>query len=282
MTAPIGPTVRRHQLAHALRQLRLAVKCSVMDAAHALRCSRPKIQHLESGRNLPSYPDLESLLRRYDRVDLLDELDELRVAAEERGWWTTYRLPPWLQAYVGLETDAVAVRCFALELVPGLVQTPDYARDTLMRWGAKNGDLDRGVRVRMERQRRLDVDLALSVVMSEALLWRTFHMGEVGAGQLSHMAGVASRKGDGGVTLYVLPFAAGGHRSMSGSFTLMDFPAGALPTVAYQEYAVGGHLVDEPDSVLKLTGLFDDLRRQALDSEASLALITDFATRANR
>lgn len=276
MTAPIGPTVRRHQLARALRLLRLEANCSVMDAAHALRCSRPKIQHLESGRNLPSYPDLESLLRRYGRSDLLDQLDEIRVAAEERGWWTTYRLPPVLQAYVGLETDACAVRCFALELVPGLLQTQEYARATLERWGSTDAEVERGVRVRMERQRRLDIELGLTVVMSEALLWRTMHMGSVGADQLEHMVGA----GRPGVELYVVPFAVGGHRSMSGSFTLLDFPDGALGTVAYQEYAVGGHLVDEDDAVAKLAELFHDLREQALDQRSSAALITDFAAKA--
>lgn len=278
MTAPIGPTVRRHQLAEALRQLRLEARCSVMDAAHALRCSRPKIQHLESGRNLPSYPDLESLLRRYGRSDQLDALDEIRVAAEERGWWSTYRLPPWLQAYVGLETDACAVRCFALELVPGLLQTSEYARDTLERWGSTDAEVERGVRVRVERQRRLDIELGLTVVMSEALLWRTMHMGPVGVGQLEHMASVASRPG--GVELYVLPFAAGGHRSMSGSFTLMDFPGGAWGPVAYQEYAVGGHLVDEDGAVAELERLLAGLREQALDSAGSAAILVDFATRA--
>jgi transcriptional regulator with XRE-family HTH domain len=270
--------VRRHQLADTLRLLRLEAKCSVIDAAHALRCSRPKIQHLESGRNLPSYPDLDSLLRRYGRPDLLDELDEIRVAAEERGWWSTYRLPPWLQAYVGLETDACAVRCFALELVPGLLQTPEYARYTLERWGSSAAEVERGVRVRVERQRRLYVDLRLTVVMSEALLWRTLHMGCAGAGQLEHMTSLAA--GCGGVELYVVPFAAGGHRSMSGSFTLMAFPGGAWGPVAYQEYAVGGHLVDEDGAVVKLDGLLTELRGQALDPAASASLISDFATRA--
>jgi len=227
---------------------------------------------------LPSYPDLDSLLRRYGRSDQLDVLDEIRVAAEERGWWSTYRLPPWLQAYVGLETDACAVRCFALELVPGLLQTPEYARDTLERWGSSAAEVERGVRVRVERQRRLGIELELTVVMSEALLWRTFHMGPVGVGQLEYMASVGSRRR--GVELYVLPFAAGGHRSMSGSFTLMDFPGGEWGPVAYQEYAVGGHLVDEDGAVAKLDGLLAGLRGQALEAVASASLISDFATRA--
>jgi hypothetical protein len=208
----------------------------------------------------------------------LDELDELRVVAEERGWWTTYRLPPWLQAYVGLETDAVAVRCFALELVPGLLQTESYARDTFIRWGATGADLERGVRVRMERQRRLGVDLGLTVVMSEALLWRTLHMGQVGVEQLEHMARVSEQ---GGVAaLHVLPFAAGQHRSPSGSYTLMDFPDDAWSTVAYQEYAVGGHLVDEPDAVTSMVSVFEELQGQSLGSVTTSEVISDFATRA--
>lgn len=80
------------------------------------------------------------------------------------------------------------------------------------------------------------------------------------------------------VSLRVLPFAAGMHPSMSGSFALLSFPDEALPDAAYQEYAVGGHLIDEPTIVGRLDTLYAALRGQALGADESLALISELLT----
>jgi hypothetical protein len=77
------------------------------------------------------------------------------------------------------------------------------------------------------------------------------------------------------MSLHVLPFAAGFHHSMSGSFTLLSFAPGVSLDIAYQEYAVGGHLVDEQDDVRELADVYDLLQSQALDEETSLAVITE-------
>jgi Domain of unknown function (DUF5753) len=85
--------------------------------------------HIEIGRNAVRKPDLEVLLRLYGALDRLETLEDLRREGTRRGWWATYRLPPeWLQAYIGMEADAISVRGFELELIPGLLQSEDYAR----------------------------------------------------------------------------------------------------------------------------------------------------------
>lgn len=265
--------MRRRQLASELRQLRAAAGMTVADVATAMGCVRGKVSHLESGRNPPSRPDLWLMLHLYGAVDRLDELDELRVAGNAPGWWDTYRLPLWMKAYVGLETDATAVRCFALELIPGLLQNEDYAKETFLRQGARPDEVTQMVSVRMERQRRLGKQ-KLEVVASEALLARTVHMGAYGVDQLRWIAQANRLRG---VEFLVLPFSAGGHRSMSGSFTLLEFPGGSSP-VAYQDYAVGGHLVDDPEVVQTLGELYVDLREQALTVEDSVELIGRYAS----
>lgn len=99
------------------------------DAAAALDCARSRISHIETGRNDVRKPDLEVPLRLYGALDRLETLEDLRREGTRRGWWATYRLPPeWLQAYIGMEADAVSVRGFELELIPGLLQSKDYAR----------------------------------------------------------------------------------------------------------------------------------------------------------
>lgn len=266
----VGPTLRRRQLGVALERLRKAAGVSTATVASDLGCTEGKIRHIENGRNLPSKPDLEVMLRVYGASDQLEPLEAIRSGANERGWWSTYKLPAWMAAYIGLETDATGIRCFALELVPGLLQNYDYAKAAFLRQGTPADQVQRLAAARMERQRRLGTEQTLAVVLSEALLHRTLHMGEHGLAQLRWLVNAGGMQG---VQIQVLPFATGGHRSMSGSFTLLDFPAGTAAPVAYQEYALGGHLADDPKLVGRLGELFEDLQHEALDVTASMGFI---------
>ena len=201
-------------------------------------------------------------------------LNELRREAKKPGWWSTYRLPPWLKSYVGLESDAQVARAFSLELVHGLLQTEEYARQ-LPSTGKLSGDeIERRVAARLQRQQRLtDPDpLTFSAVISEGALRRLLAEPAMAVTQLRHLESSARLSN---VRLRVLPFTAGLHHSMSGSFTLLSFAPGVSPDIGYQEYAVGGHLVDEQDDVRELGDVYDLLQNQALDEEASLAVITE-------
>lgn len=275
--AVLGPTMRRKQLGRQLRALREAAGVRMEDAAAALDCARSRISHIETGRNAVRKPDLEVLLRLYGALDRLDVLEELRREGTTRGWWSTYRLPEWLQAYIGLEADATTVRSFALELIPGLLQTESYAR-ALYR-DPRTPEVQRRVAARMQRQSRLTAPdpLTVSAVMSEGALLRTLAHPDLGADQLRHLAASSKLPN---VALHVLPFRAGLHRSMPGSFTLLSFAPEVSPDIAYQEYAVGGHLVDDQDAVQKLSDLYDELRQQALDCDQSLKLISELTQRA--
>lgn len=233
---------------------------------------------METGRYGVRKPDLEALLRLYGALDRLEALEELRRESGKRGWWSTSKLPPWLQAYLGMEDDAVAAEVFSLELIPGLVQTEDYAR--AIHFGVTPSDeVSRRVAARLKRQTRLTTEtdpLELSVVVSEGALARTLAMGELDAEQLQHLSAVSTLPN---VSIRLLPFSAGVHPSMAGSFTLLHFAPGVSPPVAYQEYAVGGHLVDDQDDVQKLSALYDQLRDQALGCDESLTMISELARR---
>jgi len=194
------------------------------------------------------------------------------------GWWSTYRLPAWLGDLVGLEADAVTERVVELELIPALLQTEDYARAVHVAAPhmSPSVEVERRVAARMQRQKRLTEApnaLKLSAVISEAALRRVMES-DVAAAQLQRLASDAQLPN---VTLLVLPFGAGLHGSMSGSFTLLDFGLEVALDVGYQEYAAGGHLVDDQDVVRLLSNLHDSLGDQALDADESLALITELA-----
>lgn len=239
-----------------------------------LGCAASRIRQLETCRQMPRRPEMVMLAGLANAPERLPALLQLWDDAHERGWWEIgdYRLPKWMKAYVGLETDACKVRCFALELVPGLVQTRAYTQMILNRPGPSPDDIEREVAIRQERQRGLERGQVWDVVVDEALLARTTHMGPVGAEQLDYLAGFAK---DDRVSVSVLPFTAGGHRSMSGSFTLLDFSEG--DPVAYQSYAVGGHLVDDLPVVEKLHQVYEELCAQSLDRWASAERIKQYA-----
>ncbi|MGH3775774.1 MAG: helix-turn-helix domain-containing protein [Pseudonocardiaceae bacterium] len=275
-----GPTVRRLQLGIELQRLREAAGVSRPDAAAAIGCSEPRIGHIETGRNAPSKSDLIVLVERLYGADeaTLTALEELREEASKRGWWSTYRLPKWLAGYVGLETDAVSLRYLDLEILPGLLQTEQYMRRLYALSDPPPAkEIDRLVRARLQRQGRLsgpDV-LQLSAVVSEGALVRCARDEAVAGAQLAQLLDRATWPN---VELRVLPFDLGLHVG-TGPFTLLAFPDHLLADAAYQEYAVGGHIIDDPSVVARLARLFDELRGQALDADESLAMIAQLANR---
>jgi hypothetical protein len=234
---------------------------------------------MEGARNPISKPDLDALLRLYHAdEETAVALEEMRREGKQRGWWSTYRLPAWLGDLVGLEADAVTERVVELELIPALLQTEDYARAVHVAAPhmPPGPEVERRVAARMRRQKRLTEPnpLTLSAIISEAALRRVMAQPDVATAQLQRLASDAQLPN---VSLLILPFKAGFHGSMSGSFTLLDFGLEVSLDIGYQEYAAGGHLVDDQDIVRLLSDLHDSLRDQALDADKSLTLIAELA-----
>lgn len=274
---PLGPTMRRRQLGAELRRLRTSAGVTMEHAAAVLDCARSRIGHIENGRNSIRKLELQALLDLYGASgEEHENLEELRQQASKRGWSSTYRLPAWLKRYVELETDAVTMRSFEGELVPGLLQTEDYARRVHQVAGnlIKPTDLDRLVAARMRRQSRLtdDTPLELSTVVSEAAFRRALADSEIGPQQLANLTEMARRPN---VTLHVLPYTVGLHASMAGSFAVLTFDPGVAPPFGYQEHAIGGHIVDDRTAVSQLIDLWELLRSQALSADDSLRWLSE-------
>lgn len=274
-----GPTIKRKLLGIELRRLREAAGVTRPQAAAALKCSPGRIGHIEVGKNALGYAELVLLLRDLYGADdvTLAALEELRAEATKRGWWSTYGLPEWLAGYVGLEFDACSVRTLELELVPGLLQAPGYARllhSYSRRLSAR--EVDRRVAARMQRQERLTGPdpLTLAAVISESALLRCARHPAVAAEQLALLADRAQWPN---VELRVLPLDAGVHPGVSGAFTLLSFADRVLPDVAHQEYSVGGHLVDDQAVVSALDTLFGELRDLSLSVPDSKAVLSELA-----
>lgn len=267
----VGPTMRRRQLGAALQRLRKAAGVSVRDAATELDCAVSKISHLETGRNPPRKLELQALLQLYGAsAETYTELEKLRTEANARGWWSTQKLPAWLGVYVGLEADAVTLRSFDGEVIPGLMQTEGYSRATHIAAAhmVRADEVDRLVETRRRRSLRLSSDerpLDFRAVISEAAIRRAQGLGEVGTTQLQHLLDLAQRDN---VRLQILPLNMGLHASLGGSFVLLSF-ADEAPPAAYLEYASGGQVADEREIVDGLFAAWELQHIQALTEPES-------------
>jgi transcriptional regulator with XRE-family HTH domain len=274
--------MRRRQLGAELRRLREAAEISIEQAARSLGCSGSKISRMETGRVTQQTTDVTKLLDFYGITDETQRADILAVAraARQRDWWDKYTdvVPRWFEALIGLEGSAVSWEGFHAQLVPGLLQTPDYARaiTRAASSGLDDYEVDRRVTVRMERQRRLSEHdpLTLWVVLDEAVLRRQVGGSEVMHGQLRHLVASAARPN---VTIQILPFTVGAHAAFGSSFVILGFPEpGGGEVVHVEQLTSAVYLEREPD-LRRYKVTLNRLRATALDPERSIHVISEVA-----
>ncbi|KOU14983.1 helix-turn-helix domain-containing protein [Streptomyces sp. WM6368] len=177
-------------------------------------------------------------------------------------------LPTWFQPYAEMEARASYISTFQAQLVYGLLQTPAYARAVL---GVRTeGDLDAKVAARMDRQRILDREdpPLMWVVMSEAVLHQEIGGREVMRNQLAHLLALQGREW---VKVQILPFEAGAHAGVMGSFNLLRFEDD--PDIVYTEDFVQGHMTANPPALREGSLRYDLLQAAALSLEDSVARI---------
>lgn len=281
MSAPHGRTAGRFRLRSELRQRREDAGLTQEQAAAEMEWSLSKLVRIEAGTVSISVNDLRALLGLYgvhDRAEI-DEMLKLARSARQRVWWTQYRdvLAPQYLEFIGFETDASGIRCFHPTIVPGLLQTEAYARAVIA--GAaltevSDDIVEARVAVRMTRIKELfnraDPPV-VSVVVDEAVLHRPVGSPEVMRGQLHHLAELATQPQ---VNLGVLPFRAGIHPGVYGSFLLFDFPDAPDEIVLYLEQAQTQMLLrDRPAEIAEYERVFTRLQAMTLSTEESIAML---------
>jgi transcriptional regulator with XRE-family HTH domain len=181
--------------------------------------------------------------------------------------------PSWLREWAEIERDAVILRSWELVIVPGLLQTPDYAREILSTVpGASEDETGQRVSKRLDRQTVLDRDNppTLFAVMEEGALRREVGGPQVMKGQMEWLLEIGSRAK---VTLQVVPATAGTHAGLSGPFVVASFRS--APDVAYVDTALTGQLVERQDDIGELMMRFDTVRGAALPCVTSAELIRE-------
>lgn len=245
------------------------------DVAERMDCDASKIMRFETGRWKRIQPrDLRDLLDIYGVTDTSqrDAYQRMAKEARELPWWREYA-DILKGAYVGFEEEASSIHSFEAAYIPGLFQTEDYAR-ALFRAAplVGSGEVERRVKVRMERKSLLERDDVQGLwVLDEAAIRRTIGGPEVMASQLQHLLRTASDHP--GVSLQVLPFDAGAHAGMDGSFVVLAFPEPADRPVVYVETPTEALYPDREDALRQHMVIFNHLQMMALSLEASADLI---------
>jgi len=255
MAALFGARVRRLRTAAGLTQAELGERTHVVST---------RITQIE--RASGAKPTLE-LARALDTAlgadDLLVEL-----------WPYVYReaFPDWSRKFMALSERAVAVHEYAAHVVPGLLQTEDYARAVLSVGRTLGGkeQLEERVSLRMGRQERLRAPRRpeLWLILDEAVLRRPVGGRDVMRAQLARLLDTATERQ---ITVQVLPFDQGEHDALGGSLTLLTLPDGT--EAAYTEGAHYGQLIEDPDEVRRFALTYDRLRAAALPPLMSLDMI---------
>ncbi|QES50361.1 transcriptional regulator [Streptomyces venezuelae] len=242
-----------------LRQLREAAGLNQAQLGGIVFCTGSLIGQIETARRVPTRDFSE-------RVDAA--LGTGGVFSRLVGLVLRSQLPSWFQAYAEMEAKAAYISTYQAQLVYGLLQTEEYARAVL--GVRKEGDLDARVAARMERQRILDRENPplMWIVLSEAVLHQEIGGREVMRNQLAHLLSLWGREW---VQVQILPFEAGAHAGLQGTFNLLRFEDD--PDLVYTEDFVQGHMTANPQALKEGSLRYDHLQAAALSVEDSAALI---------
>ncbi|RSS53191.1 helix-turn-helix transcriptional regulator [Streptomyces sp. WAC01280] len=242
-----------------LRRLREEANLGQAELGSILYCTASLIGQIETAKKVPTRQFSERLDAALMTGGLFSRLVGLVLKSQ---------LPTWFQPYAEMEAKAACIYSFQAQLVDGLLQTPEYARAVL---GARTeGDLEAKVAARIERQRILDRETPplVWVVMSEAVLCQEIGGRAVMRKQLAHLLAMQEREW---VKIQILPFEAGAHAGLPGSFNLLRFEDD--PDLVYTEDFVQGHMTANPAAIREGSLRYDHLQAAALSVEDSVALI---------
>ncbi len=278
-------SITRRQLGRYLREAREAVGMRLEDAAALMEWGKSSLQRLEKGQNQKvRIRDLDGLIEIYGIEETqAGGLRGLAREAAEKSWWHEFgsSIPPTFSVYMGLESAARRLTSYQPDLVPGLLQTADYARVLVRAAFSTESDKEADARVvpRMRRQhlilrRRMPVEI--EVVLSEGALHRVIGSRQTMAIQLRHLIDVSTRPN---VTVRVLPYSAGMPTGdQIGPFVILEFGIDARgvsiePTTVYAEGYTSDMYSEKVGIVERYVQALAQLRRAALGESESRDLL---------
>ncbi|MFE6859041.1 helix-turn-helix domain-containing protein [Nocardia sp. NPDC057668] len=280
-----GSTLPRRQLGRYLREGRMQCNMTIAEAAALMEWSESKLQRLETGNaEKIRVLDIRELCRIYDFDDEFSAaVMGLAQQASVKSWWHEYDdiVPEGFNVYVGLEASARGLVSYQPDLIPGLMQTAEYARVLIGDYwpDAECDQIDRRVQLKTRRQSLLTRKrhpASLDVIVHETALRRVVGNPKVMAAQLRHVADMSTLPM---IAVRVLPFSAGvpiGHSV--GPFVILDFGRDGgnrpvEPTVVYLENFLGDLYLEKQAAVDRYRQAYQALQRSALDEASSRDLL---------
>jgi transcriptional regulator with XRE-family HTH domain len=277
------PMVRRRQLGAALRQHRIDAGLSIREVAGKLLCSQSKISRIESAQRNISLRDVRDLMDLYKIRDPALRKSLMRLAEESRqaAWWTDFNLSTTYERLIGLEGSAATILEYQIGVIPGLLQTSDYALGTAHAWSDDPNVIKNLVDVRVARQRFLAKETVRKFIFDESVLHRTRENPELMRDQIQKIIDAAAEPH---VDVQIIPFAAGVHRGLISGFVVLQFPksesansAVEMSDVVYLEGNLDRAVfLEDPDEVAGYIETFTGLQEKALGTAETVAFLKDF------
>lgn len=268
------PSYYRRRLRVTLRNMREYSGITQREAAHDLDWSVSKIIRIEAGTTGISVSDLRALLQLY-RVDDPEQARELEMmarASKVRPWFSRYHgmISPAFAQYLGYEASCSAMRQFQISTVPGMLQTEEYAR--ALHQARATSDAEAYVELLMERQELLDREDSpdMFFILDEAVLTRQTGGADVMRRQLRRIRDFVEHPR---ISVRIVPFSAGAHPSMVGSFTILQFDDWD-EDVLYLERSGATTAREDQQLVAEHLETFEFLAEMSLDAHASGDMIT--------
>jgi len=272
-----GPMVRRRQLGAALRRYRTSRHLSIKQVAEQLLCSEAKISRIETAQRNATLRDVRDLSNMYDLPEAVKTvLMDLARGSRERGWWQDKNLDAAMETLIGMEGSADSISEFECLIIPGLLQTNEYANAILEVWEPTQQQKSVDIRIRRQRIFYESSRPAFNIIMDEAAIRRSVGSTSIMRRQIERLIEAANTV----ARIQIIPFSAGAHLGMTNGFTILQFPQipalaeGAeeqsIQAVVYAETLSGGTYYDDTPDVERHIAAFADLRTRALSPEQSI------------
>jgi transcriptional regulator with XRE-family HTH domain len=269
------PTVRSRRLGARLGFYRQQRGLSGTDLASQLDIHQATWSKIESGKVKVSR---HILVRTVEMLgipgEVATQLEALRRKSDEPGWWQDYGdiLSEAVQMLIELEADASWIRTYEGEIVPGLLQTRDYA-ERIITAGSPHmrvADIDRYLELRMRRQKRLSDGLRLTAILGEAAIRQQIGGPAILREQLRHITHVA---GEHDVTVQVVPFTADAHAALGDSFVVIQWSDETDPEAVYVDGVTSWTVHERSGVIRSYLHTVASVQSQALAPRESLDLI---------
>ncbi|WP_245672304.1 helix-turn-helix domain-containing protein [Nocardia anaemiae] len=282
-------SITRRQLGRLLREARDGIGLTLEDAARLMEWSKSTLQRYEKGQNQKiRMRELDGMIDIY-RIDpeRAEGLRGLAKQAAEKSWWHEFGdlIPENFSVFMGLESAAEKLTTYQQDLVPGLLQTADYAR-VLMTTALppdSSVEIERRVELKMRRQNlitRKTKPATLNVILGETVLRRMIGGPTVMSAQLKHLADMSTMPN---VSIRILPFSSGMPTGeLIGTFTILEFPTDNRgepiePTIVYAENYTGDMYSEKVGIVQRYRQAYQRIEEAALDEVSSRALLRKIA-----